>query len=393
VQVAKEESPDFRWPGRTCGDIALRLDRYTDRFFNRLREARHKRPFVGILYLALAGLLAIYALSVLVAVCYVQFPVSPFTFWDLARWSLIPIFSIAGAVGLFFALIHLSIFLLFLVYTCGYFILSLAYLPWSIWKAYLAGSLWLKRYRRVLPGGLLTATILAIFIDGSYRFWDKRFVPAVFIGTLLICLSAWASLFCVIVRDKALQPDTPGKILKWTLLLAVPIALFVYWHAGSMSVEYFLRKNVVRRPDDRKAWLDLAWHYADKADTYASYEGDAEYTPPDPAPYYEKALECFNRAVELGDGGFQTHLARAQIADNLGKKAEAIAYGEIALNIAPLDERQEIRDQIKALREMLARNSDSATSQKEDEEKKARIRRERLETLPPIIRWGVSIFI
>ncbi|HET9532465.1 MAG TPA: hypothetical protein VFQ92_19055 [Blastocatellia bacterium] len=64
-----------------------------------------------------------------------------------------------------------------------------------------------------------------------------------------------------------------------------------------MSSEYFLRKNVLKRPGDKNAWLDLAWHYSDKADAFASYEGDAEYSPPDPRPYYEKALECFNKAV------------------------------------------------------------------------------------------------
>jgi hypothetical protein len=393
VQNAEEATPDFRWPGRVCSDIAVKLDRYSSRLIDRLQVERRKRSFIGIIYLVLSCMLAIYALSVLVAAFYVLFPVSPYTFWDVARWSLIPITSILVAVGLFFTLINLSIFLLFLIYACGYLLLSLVYLPWSIWKAYFTDSDWIKRYRWILLGGVLTATGLAIFIDGSYRFWDKRFSPPAFTGTLLICLSAWASLFCLVARDKAGQPNTPVKIVRWTLLLAVPFALFVYWHAGNMSVEYFLRKNVVKRPNDKGAWLDLAWHYADKADAYASYEGDKEYTPPDPRPYYEKALECFNRAVELGDNRFQTHLARAQISDTLEKKAEAKAYGEIALNFAPPDETQEIRDQAGWLRQMVARNSDPAIRQKEVEEaNKARIRLERLESLPSIIRWGVSFF-
>jgi hypothetical protein len=393
VQVAKEATPDFRWPGRVCGDIAIKVDKYLDRFINWLQKERRKRSFIGVSSIVLAGLLGTYALSVLVAVCYVKFPIPPYTFWDVAYWGLIPILFILVAVGLIFTLIHLSLFVLFLIYTGGYFILSLVYLPWSIWNGYSTGSLWVKRYRLILSGGFLIATCMAIFIDGSYRFWDKGFVPAAFIRTLLICLSAWASLFCVTVRDKALQPDTPGKIVKWTLVLAVPIALFVYWHAGSLSVEYFLRKNVVERPADKNAWLYLARYYADKADSYASYEGDDEYAPPDPGPYYEKALECFNRAVELGEAGFQAHIARAQIADTLEKKTEAKAYGEIAINLATPEVREELRDQIQWLREMVVRNSESATRQLEEEEKKARIRWLRLRSLPSIIRWGVSYFM
>ncbi|HWP45495.1 MAG TPA: hypothetical protein VNO14_19810, partial [Blastocatellia bacterium] len=155
----------------------------------------------------------------------------------------------------------------------------------------------------------------------------------------------------------------------------------------------FLRKSVAERPSDGTAWLELARHYLGKADDYASQEPNDDYTPPDPRPYYEKALECFNRAVELGEGSFQTHLARARIADTLEMKSEAKAYGESALNVAPPGEGHEVGDQIKWLREMVARNSDSVRREVNREEIEIRIRLRRLESLPSFIRWGVSRFM
>jgi hypothetical protein len=389
VQSAEEATPDFRWPGRVCGLAAQKLDKYSDRFINWLEAERRKKSIVGILYFALLGLLGLYVFAVFVAACYVLFPTSPYTFWEVARWLLIPVTSIVVALGLFFALIHWSVFLLFIIYLFGYLVLSLAYLALSVFKAVAGDSLWFKRSRWVILAGVLIAAGLAVFIDGSYRYWDKTFAPAAFIATLLISLAAWAALFCVIVRDKVFQPGRTGKVIKWTFILAVPVAAFVYWHAGALGVEYFLRKDVAKHPGDKNAWLNLAWHYADTANSYASYEGDDEYSPPDPTPYYEKALECFNRAVELGERGFQAHLARAQIADGLNKKREARSYGELALDLAPAGETGEVKSHIDWLREMIARNGDSAISQQDDEESKALVRSERLASLPPIIRRGV----
>ena len=56
-----------------------------------------------------------------------------------------------------------------------YFALSLLYLCWQFWSALRKGSPWLRRYRSAMFVGMAACLLVATFVDGSYRFWDRPF--------------------------------------------------------------------------------------------------------------------------------------------------------------------------------------------------------------------------
>jgi hypothetical protein len=149
--------------------------------------------------------------------------------------------------------------LLLLLTTFGvYLTLSLSYLCWVVFEAARKRSRWLKSYRLVLLTGAAASLSLATFIDGSYRFWDRPFDITNWAKFVLLAASAWAALFCHLVRDKVLWRGKPVGILKWTIVLASGIAPLAHWSTNGQREEYFLRKNVTQHPNDANAWLELA---------------------------------------------------------------------------------------------------------------------------------------
>src|SRR5260370_38746736 len=94
----------------------------------------------------------------------------------------------------------LLLWLIFLV--CVYFALSLFYLCYVIWHSIRMESHWLKRYRSPLFVGMASVLLLATFVDGSWRFWDRPFEVYGWVRLVLVGVAAWAALFCRLVRDK-----------------------------------------------------------------------------------------------------------------------------------------------------------------------------------------------
>src|SRR5207302_2633360 len=118
--------------------------------------------------------------------------------------------------------------------------------------------------------------------------------------------------------------------------------------------------------------------------------GDENHAPPDPKPYYKDALDCMNRAVELGAAGFEVTFSRAQLADALGDTRTATAFAQEALKLAPGESTPEGKDQVTWLNDMMARNIKALPALLEEEQReqeRQRVRDRRLQRLPGIVRW------
>jgi tetratricopeptide (TPR) repeat protein len=261
-----------------------------------------------------------------------------------------------------------------------------------VWNAKKEQSVWLRRYRPMMLTGIITVLILATFIDGSYRFWDRPFHLVAWGKLVFIGASAWAALFCYIARDEVLQPATPRRILKWTVGLTIGIGVFVFWQTGVQRTEYFLHKTVIEHPNDEKAWLDLGAFYSDEGDRLANEADDVDEegrhnSPPDPTPYYNEALNCLDRAVKLGATGFRVYYALAYVADAVGKEEAAVAYGQEGLRFASFNTSgAEEDDAVKWLHEMIARNT-QVTQQNRQWDREQLVRKSRQKNLPRIVRW------
>ena len=190
------------------------------------------------------------------------------------------------------------------------------------------------------------------------------------------------------------QPKVKRPIIRWTVGLALLIGTFVSWQTRRDKPEYFLRKAVVEHPNDVTAWLKLASHYRDEGDVLANDSGDEADSPPDPTPSYQEALDCINRAVDLGARGFEVDLARAQLADAVGDRRASVLYARDALSHGPPSAIPEgdRNEEIKWLREMITRNDAAPSADEAIEARERRVRDERLNRLPGALRWASEIF-
>ena len=257
--------------------------------------------------------------------------------------------------------------------------LSLVYLCWVVVSATLKRSMWLDSYRPVLLIGLGSSLALATFVDGSYQFWDRPFAAGSWIRFFFIIVSAWAALFCHLIRDQAIHSGPRRAVVKWTLGLTFAFTLLSFWDAGHGRTEYLLRKAVTERPRDVGAWMDLGWHYKSEGERLESESGD-DSSPPDPGPLYREALDCLNQAVSLGADGFNVHLARAQLADALGDKKRATVYGRNALAVALSSSGRPAspkNDDIAWLRDMLARSNSTESEDNANESSRRHVQMER----------------
>jgi hypothetical protein len=265
-----------------------------------------------------------------------------------------------------------------------YFTSSLAYLCWVTWNGQRKQVLWLNSSRPAMAVGLMAVLGLATFADGASRFWDKPFDIQHWVILVLICASAWAALFCHLIGSNGAGAGINQKIVAWTVSLSIVCGIFIQWRANGRLPEYSLRRNVTEHTRDPQAWLDLAGHYKDQGDALA-IASDDEDRAPDPTPYYQEALDCTNRAIQVGATGFDFYLIGAQLADSVGQSKAALSFAQEAHRFST-GSTPDAQDEIKWLREVVARNTDAPASLTE-EERQRRVRAVRRERLPAVVRW------
>ncbi len=386
--------PDFAWPFRIAELLAGWISTQWNRLLDELASRLPTSPMTRFATRAVVWSCFAYIALVWVCLCYIRFPISPYGLWEIVKWvAIVTVLTAVMAYGVISAVLAGSgtIALLVLLFFSAivYFSLSLFYLCWIIGGALRKRSSWLHHYRSVILTGLMAILVLATFVDGSYRFWDRPFAITAWVKIVLISAAAWATLFCGLVRNKAMQPGTPHAVVKWTIGLTIGIGLLVLWGAGSKA-EYLLHKNFVEHPKDANAWLRLAAHYHEEAERLEATSGDEDNAPPDPMPSYRAALNCLNKAADLGAGSFEVHCARAQLAEMLGERRDAVTFGRQALSLAPVSRdasAEENEKSVKWLNEMLARNASVESDSQSDENSPERVRGHRRDALPGIVRW------
>ena len=172
------------------------------------------------------------------------------------------------------------------------------------------------------------------------------------------------------------------------------LGVHAYWNGNNGREHYFLNKAVTEHPQDQRAWLDLAWYYDNMGDRLAAEEGDEDHSPPDPTPEYREALRYFNKAAALGASGFELNLARAQLADTLGEKRDAVAYAQEALRFAPeggdADEAADIV--IKWLHKTIDEGRGTPNRSENAEDRRKSIEKQRIQRLPLLVRWVFDLF-
>jgi hypothetical protein len=384
TEIEISNGPDFGWPYRVTESIFEKLSE----FWNDIEDAVSANAIANRIAAGIGVIITLYLLLIWLSICYIEFPVSPFGFWDFAKWLLVAGSLIWGTVGFALGLTVLAGILFLCAYVFVLFALSLCFLSWAIWQGFREHSDWIKRYYIVTIAGFIAALVLVAFVEGSDRYWSDPLDPEKWGRLALIIISAWSALYCHLVRNKLHDPKTPGRIIQWTVALVVVLGALEYWQANRTRDEYFLNKDVRENPNDSAAWLSLAWHNALNGYQLESDPGDGEHTPPNPAPSFAEALNCYNRAIELGTRDFNAYFARAEMADKLGKKEESITYGKEALQNTWSDSLSSERvDEVKWLNEMIARNAAEPTPKESYEQK---VRAERIQNVPTIVRWVFS---
>jgi len=335
-------------------------------------------------------LIALYLLLIWVSLCYVTFPVSPFGFWDIVKWLVIAASLVCGTIGLALGLTTVALVLFLLVYISILFLLSFCYLAWTIWQAFNNHLHWINRYYKPIITGLLSVIGLATFVEGSNRYWSEVFDSTEWIKLSLIGLGAWSALFCQLMRPKTSVQNYPRRIIKWTLIVTVGLAVLQYWRVERGRDYFFLSKEVREHANDATAWLNFGWHNYFEGYKLQSDPGDEDHSPPDPTPSFTEALRCFNRAILLGERGFDTYSARAEMAHELGKKEESILFAQEALRIVGSDTTSdENAQQIQRLREIIVRDSAQPNPEQINEQV---VKAERRQKLPEIVRWVYDYF-
>ncbi|HEX3683851.1 MAG TPA: hypothetical protein VHU83_15055 [Bryobacteraceae bacterium] len=382
--------PDFAWPYKVAQRLSSWLEVRRHELAQTGTELAKVRFFRPVLQ-AFGWSCVAYVATIWVCLCYIYFPVPSYAFRDFVEWTVIVGPVTFGAIYALYAGSAAMALLagMFLSFTVC-FGLSLLYVFWVVTRAIREGLQWLKYYRPVLLLGFGSSLALATYVDGSYRFWDKPFEISHWVCLVFIAVSGWASLFCHLVRNQALRVGTRLRVVKWTVSLIFACGLTAHWAANGQRAEYFLQKKVLDDPKNVAAWLDLAWHYKEEGDNLQDDSGDEDHSPPDPTPSYRESLNCLNKAISLGAGGFDIQYARAELADELGDKQDAAAFGRKALGLAEGsrettgDERE---GRIEWLRDLIARNPSAESGNDARELTKQRVRYHRREGLPSGLRW------
>jgi hypothetical protein len=256
---SSEPTPDFGWPYYVAEFISEWLNGQWQNFQFGARLPR--RPFPRVVVQTLLWSSLAYTVLVWACFCYIDFPVSPYGLWDIMTWVIVvSAVTLAAIYTIYAGGVTIVLLVSVLLSIAIYLTLSVSYLSWVLSGAVLKRSPWLIRYRFVMLTGLGASVVLATFVDGSYRFWDAPFEVISWAKLFLISASAWAALFCHLVRNKVMEPASSRAVVKWTVGLTIGFGVFAFFGASFQKAEYFLRKNVVEHPKEASAWLDLAWH-------------------------------------------------------------------------------------------------------------------------------------
>ena len=104
-----------------------------------------------------------------------QFPVQPYSFSAFLKMGGRGDGGHLGGFCVYFAAAQILLLSGLLLMFAASFLLSLGYLCWLVWNAQSKNSAWLQDHRNSMLISTLTVAVLAIFVDGSYRFWDRPF--------------------------------------------------------------------------------------------------------------------------------------------------------------------------------------------------------------------------
>jgi tetratricopeptide (TPR) repeat protein len=384
--------PDFRWADRCCDTLVNALENLWDSLVRIIERRIDRYPVLRVVGRIVVYFVFAYLVLLWASACYVFFPISPYGFWNIAGWIFIAgvliVVSIVVVYSVFLGVVQLGLLLSLVLLLLLWLTLSLFYLSYIVVAALRTNAAWILPYRSVIVASVICVMALATYVDGTNRFWDRQFELLPWLKLCFLGLSGWAALFCWIARDRVLEPGTPRRILIWSLGLVLALGLLAYWTRNNNREEYFLNKAVTQNPRDPQAWLDLAWHYDYEGDRLADEEGDEDHAPPDPTPDYSEALRCFNRAAELGASGFEMNLARAQLADTLGEKRNAVAYAQEALRFAPTDgAADETADSIEWLHKTIDEDRNSPNRSEVSIDRRKSTEKQRIQRLPLFVRW------
>ena len=383
---------DFRRPLLAAANLLSWIELKWDFLSATLTYPLAIHPSIKRLLNACGAALALYAAAIWVGYCYIEMPER----WTVAatmEWAfrvgvaaVLPVFVIIGVLQ-GFALVG-ALFMAFF-YIVVALLCSLVYLVWVVRNAYRRSAPWLSALTPTLLFGLGSSIAIATYTDGVNRYWDAPFHWSKWLIYFIAALSGWSALFCYIVGNRVYARGTAKRVVQWTLLAVLSLGILVHWHAGSSRSSYFLYKAVRDNPNDRNAWLKLAWDHYYQAEELEGEDGDENSSPPDPTPDYQEALEYFGKAVDLGAGGFDVYSARADAADHAGERQKARILAEQALRNAPSGTGDEnVRACIEKLKEIVNRNSQTALQHiKEEPTRKKAIRAVRLQHLPRLLSW------
>ncbi len=204
--MSNEPTPDFAWPYR----VTELLFEWLSTRGQKLLEVFRRRIPHFVAQAACWSCLAYIGL-VWICLCYIRYPVIPYGFWEMVEWLVVVTAITFGAIFTVHPGGTLVVALLFLLTTLAvYFALSLFYVSCVLLDAVRRHSFWLKAYRPVMFAGATASLALATFVDGSYRFWDRPFNVTVWAEFVFVTGSAWAALFCHLVRNKLMEPGRPS---------------------------------------------------------------------------------------------------------------------------------------------------------------------------------------
>ena len=142
---------------------------------------------------------------------------------------------------------------------------------------------------------------------------------------------------------------------------------------------------------DPDAWIRLGAHYDVEGDRIAADRPEPGESGSDPSSAYEMARDCYERAEQLGAGGYAFCVTRAQAAANLGMRREAARYARKALEAEPpTSSDPDVAETHSWLRETIDRDTGERDPLDMEDEHR-RIRDARVRALSLFLRWPFDL--
>ena len=139
--------PDFGWPYKITDRIFEWFSDLWHGLLDVLDRELSKRPLLHSVLRATMWSAVAYLVALWACLSYVQFPVSPYDFEDIAEWVALATALIWGGFGLYIGAAQLFLLFWILLLIALSLTLSLFYLCSVVWKAQREQSAWLRRYR------------------------------------------------------------------------------------------------------------------------------------------------------------------------------------------------------------------------------------------------------